>query len=143
MASVYKDIHLAVSSVIAWDVIRDVGNVHKRLVPGYAQEVALDGSTRILTMWNGNTVKEKILDINEPSMRMAYTVVETAMPLEFHHASFQVFSVDEKNCRLVWITDILPDNELLAVEARVDRGAEIMKQTIEAQGIRKDDRSKV
>lgn len=134
MASVYKDINLAVSSNTAWDVIRDIGNVHKRLVPGYAQKVAIDGSARILTMWNGNTVKEKILDINESSMRMAYTVVETAMALEFHHASFQIFPVGEKSCRLVWITDILPDNELAAVKARVDRGAEVMKETIDAQG---------
>lgn len=43
MASVYKDIHLAVSSLVAWDVIRDFGNVHKRLGPGYAQEVAISG----------------------------------------------------------------------------------------------------
>ena len=53
MASVYKEFDLKVPSSVAWDAIRDIGNVHKRLVPGYAQEIAIDGSTRILKMWNG------------------------------------------------------------------------------------------
>lgn len=133
MASVYKEILLSVPAALAWDVIQDIGNVHIRLVPGYAEQVQLEGSTRILTMSNGNTVKEIILDLNETAFRMAYTVVETVMPLEFHHASFQVFPIDQASCKLVWITDLLPDRQVHEVAARVERGSQVMKQTIEKQ----------
>jgi hypothetical protein len=131
MASIYQEIELAVSATRAWDVVRDIGNVHIRLVPGYAASVRLDGSDRILTMSNGNTVREKILDRNESAYRLAYTVVETVMPLEFHHASFQVFSVDHVSCKLVWITDFLPDHLEPDVRARVMRGAQVIKGSIE------------
>jgi hypothetical protein len=131
MASIYQEIPLSVPAAMAWDVIRDVGNVHVRLVPGYAAQVRLDGDQRILTMANGNTVREVILDLNEQAYRMAYTVVETVMPLDFHHASFQVFPLDAASCRLVWITDFLPETQEPAVRARVSRGAQVMKLTIE------------
>ena len=133
MASVYKEIKLNVSSSAAWDVVRDIGNVHVRLVPGYAEKVRLEGNSRILTMSNGNTVKEIILDVNEAASRIAYTVVDSVMPLEFHHASFQVFPIDNETCKLVWITDLLPNSLVNDVLARVDRGSQVIKQTIEKQ----------
>jgi hypothetical protein len=108
-----------------------VGSVHTRLVPGYAAGVRLEGNQRILTMSNGNTVREIILDINESAYRMAYTVIDTVVPLDFHHASFQVFPAGEAACKLVWITDFLPDHLEPHVLARVTRGAQVMKVTIE------------
>ena len=131
MASVYQEIQLDVPAAAAWDVIRDLGNVHVRLVPGYAAKVLLDGDLRILTMANGNTVREIILDVNDTVYRMAYRVVDTVMPLDFHHASFQVFPVDDLACKLVWITDFLPNHLEPEVRARVMRGAQVMKITIE------------
>lgn len=131
MASIYEEIQLNVPAATAWAAVRDIGNVHTRLVPGYAAKVVLDGDRRILTMSNGNTVIEIILDINEKAYRLAYRVVETVMALEFHHASFQVFPVDDASCKLVWITDFLPNNLEPEVRARVSRGAQVMKRTIE------------
>jgi len=84
-------------------------------------------------MSNGNTVKEIILDVNEAASRIAYTVVDSVMPLEFHHASFQVFPIDNETCQLVWITDLLPNSLVNDVLARVDRGSQVIKQTIEKQ----------
>jgi hypothetical protein len=131
MASVYEEIQLGVPAAAAWDVIRDIGNVHIRLVPGYAAKVILDGNQRILTMANGNTVREIILDVNEAAYRLAYRVVDTVMPLDYHHASFQVFPVDNAACKLVWITDFLPNHLDPEVRARVIRGAQVIKSTIE------------
>jgi hypothetical protein len=131
MASIYKEIDIDVDSLKVWESVRDIGNVHIRLVPGYAAETRIDGDTRILTMSNGNVVKELIVDIDDRHYRLAYAVKETQMPITHHHASFQVFSEGENSCRLVWITDILPHELEPEVRARVDRGAVVIKHTLE------------
>lgn len=131
MASVYKEINIDLEPSKVWDSVRDVGNVHMRLVPGYAAETRIEGDFRILTMSNGNIVKELIVDIDDRNCRLAYAVKETQMPITYHHASFQVFPEGENACRLVWITDILPHELEPEVRARVDRGAVVIKHTLE------------
>lgn len=131
MASIYKEISIDVDAPKVWESIRDVGNVHIRLVPGYAAKTRIDGDLRILTMSNGNIVKELIIDIDDSNYRLAYAVKETQMPITYHHASFQVFSEGKNSCRLVWITDILPHELEPEVRARVDRGAVVIKHTLE------------
>lgn len=91
MASIYKEIAIDADFLKVWEAVRDVKNVHNRLVPGYAAETEIDGDNRILTMSNGNIVKELIIDIDENNHRLSYAVKETQMPITFHHASFQVF----------------------------------------------------
>ena len=131
MASINKEIDINVDSLKVWDAVRDVGNVHIRLVPGYAAETRMDGDIRILVMSNGNTVKEAIVAIDDCNYRLAYAVKETQMPIALHHASFQVFPEGENACRLVWITDILPHELEPEVRARIDRGAIVIKHTLE------------
>ncbi|MEI6102029.1 MAG: hypothetical protein WCP73_09335 [Eubacteriales bacterium] len=58
MASIYKEIFIELPVAKVWDAVRDITNVHKRLVPGYAAETRIEGDMRILTMSNGNIVKE-------------------------------------------------------------------------------------
>lgn len=131
MASIYKEILLDLPAAKVWEAVRDIGHVHERLVPGYAAQTRIDGDMRILSMSNGNIVKELILGIDDERFRLAYAVVETSMPIIFHHASFQVFPESEETCRLVWITDVLPQTLEPDVRIRVDRGAAVMKRTLE------------
>lgn len=133
MASIYKEIPINVDSQTVWESVRDVGNVHKRLVPGYAAETHIEGDTRILTMSNGNIVRELIIGIDDSNYRLAYSVKDSQMPITHHHASFQVFPDGINSCRLVWITDILPHELESEVRVRVDRGAVVMKQTLESK----------
>jgi hypothetical protein len=55
------------------------------------------------------------------------------MPLLHHHASFQVLPHGDNGTKLVWITDFLPEQLAAEIQARVNRGAEVMKETIEAE----------
>lgn len=133
MASIYKEIIINAETQNVWDVVRDVGNVHTRFVPGYAASTAIEGDMRILTMANGHIVTEYIVSIDNQALRLAYAVKESQMPLVYHHASFQVIPEDSSRCKLVWITDFLPDALKPEIQARVDRGITVMKQTIEKQ----------
>jgi len=61
-------------------------------------------------------------------------VVESRLPITHHHASFKVFDESPGHTRLLWITDVLPHTLAVEVRVRVERGGEIMNQTLEAQG---------
>lgn len=108
MATIYKEIWIEASPELVWDVVRDAGAVHKRFVPDYTAETYFDGVNRLIHFSNGNIVKELIVTRDDERRRMAYAVVETKMPLQHHHASFQVFEDSGGRCRLVWITDFCP-----------------------------------
>ncbi|MFD0697562.1 SRPBCC family protein [Paenibacillus sp. GCM10027628] len=132
MATIRKEIIIEAKPEQVWDAVRDVGAVHRRFVPGYTVDTHLDGNNRILTLPNGGTVRELIVSLDDEARRLAYAVVEGRMPLEHHHATFQVLAESDSCSRLVWITDFLPNELATEIRMRVDRGAEVMKQTIEA-----------
>ncbi len=131
MASIHKEIVIEVAPEQVWAAVRDVGAVHRRLVPGHVVGTRLDGDTRILTFPSGGVVRELIVAVDDEARRLAYAVIEGRMPLAHHHASFQVFAEGESRSRLVWITDVLPHELAAEIRLRVERGAVIMKQTLE------------
>lgn len=131
MASIRKEIVIDASPEEVWAAVSDVGAVHRRLVPGYAVETRLDGDVRILTMPSGDVVRELIVDVDDESRRLAYAVIETRMPLEHHHASLRVVAEGDYRSRLIWITDALPHALSDEIRVRVDRAAEVIKQTLE------------
>jgi hypothetical protein len=133
MASIRKEIVVEAPARQVWDAVRDVGAVHRRLVPGYVAETRIDGHVRTLILPNARVVRELIVDLDDASRRLAYAVVESRQPITHHHASFQVFPEGLDRSRLVWITDLLPDSLAEEVRARVERGAEVMKRTLEAE----------
>lgn len=132
MATIRQDIILACPPASVWDAVRDLEAVHERLVPGYAAAARVEGDTRILTMANGAVVRELILGVDDELRRLAYSVIETPMPIKSHHATFEVFSDGDDGALLVWTTDALPDSLESEIRARTARGAAVIKQTLEA-----------
>lgn len=133
MPTIRKEILIDASPEQVWDAVSDVGAVHYRLVPGYTESTLMNGHERTLILPNGGMVRELIVSIDEKERRMAYAVKEGRMPLLHHHASFQVLPHGDNGAKLVWITDFLPEHLGTEIQARVNRGAEVMKETIEAE----------
>jgi hypothetical protein len=131
MASVYKEIDVDVAPGQVWDVIRDVGAVHKRLLPGRVINTQIEGNIRTLTFPDQRMTRELIITVDDTMRRLAYAVIETGLPFTFHHATFQVFAAEKGQTRLVWITDLLPDSCTEYVRVRMEYGARDMKQAIE------------
>ncbi|WP_380286324.1 SRPBCC family protein [Kitasatospora purpeofusca] len=132
MATIVQDIVIESAAEDVWEAVRDVGAVHRRLVPGYVLDVRMEGDTRYLTVPGGAVVRELIVSVDDGLRRLAYSAVEGfRIPLTHHHASFQVFPEGPGRCRLVWITDVLPHAMVEQVRPRVVRGAEVMKETLE------------
>lgn len=128
MASIRKEILIHAKPENVWTAIRDVGAVHQRLVPGLVTDVRLEGNARIVTFANGKIVRELIVDVDDTSRRLVYAAVGG---LSTHHnASMQVFDEGESS-RLVWITDVLPNEVADPIGALIEKGAGIIKQTLE------------
>ncbi len=129
MASIRKEILIKAQPNDVWAAIRDVGAVHRRLVPGLVVDTRLEGDARLVTFANGAVVRELIVDIDDESRRFVYAAVGGQS--KHHNASMQVFGEGEGETRLVWITDLLPNEVAGSIGALVEQGASIIKQTLE------------
>lgn len=129
MASITKDIPLTADADTVWSALRDVGQVH-RLFAGVLTDAQLDGDTRVVTFANGFVARERIIDIDDDARRVAYAVVDG--PFQHHHASMAVFADPGGGSRLVWTTDLLPDDLAPMVAGLVDQGASAVQRTMGA-----------
>ena len=130
MASIRREARIKAKPETAWDALRDVGALHKRLVPGFVTDTKLEPGARIVTFGNGMVVKELMLDVDEESRRVAWSA--QAPNLTHHNASAQVFPDGPNGCRFVWIADLLPDEAAPQIAAMIDQGMEVIQKTLEA-----------
>lgn len=130
MATVHKEIAIARSKEFVWDAIRDVGAIHKRLVPGFVADCRLEGDSRIVTFANGMVVRELIIDVDDKTCRHSWSA--RGGPLTHHNASIQVFSDGHDKCRVVWIADLLPNEVAEAIGEMIQQGLNTMKRTLES-----------
>ena len=134
MTSIRKAIVINAPADVVWAAVRDVGAVNERLAPGFVVDAHLEGDARVVTFANGLIARERIVDIDDEQQRLAYASVGGR--LTHHNASLQVFAEEGDRSRLVWITDLLPDELAGSVREMVEQGAEVMKQTLESQSAR-------
>ena len=129
MATIHKEIEIARSKEFVWDAIRDVGAIHKRLVPGFVIACELDGDWRIVTFANGMVVRELIINVDDKTCRHSWSA--RGEPLIHHNASIQAFSDGQDKCRVVWIADLMPNEVVAAIDEMIQQGLKTMKQTLE------------
>ena len=130
MASIHREIQVRRSREVVWDAIRDVGSIHRRLVPGFVVDCRLEGDSRYLTFGNGMTIREIIVDVDDRNFRHSWSA--RGEPFTHHNASIQVFGEDENTCRLVWIADLMPNEIAGAIAEMIEQGLRTMKTTLES-----------
>lgn len=130
MASIQRTVELSVSAERVWDRLRDFYALHERLVPGFVTELRVEPGARIITFFNGLVARELLVGSDDQTRRVSYAVVGGRAT--HHAASAQVFAEGPESCRLVWITDVLPDELAEPIGKMMDRGSAVMKATLEA-----------
>lgn len=130
MASIRKEILIDARPEDVWAALRDWGAVHERLVPGFAVDARLDGEDRIVTFFNGEVVRELLVDLDDGARRLAWSLVEG--PYTHHNASAQVFADGEGRTRFVWIADLLPNDLAGRTGELMEQGTSIVKKTLES-----------
>jgi hypothetical protein len=131
MASVHREIVVARSAADAWDALADIGALHTRLVRGFVTDCRLEPGARVVTFANGMVARELIVSVDAERRRVAWSVVGGR--LSHHNASAQAFADGDGACRIVWITDFLPDEPAPQIAAMIDQGLAAMKRTLEAR----------
>ncbi|EJE53182.1 Polyketide cyclase / dehydrase and lipid transport [Acidovorax sp. CF316] len=132
MAYFSHSILLNVGADKAWDALRDVGNLHTRLVRGFVVECEFDGSARLLTFANGVRTTERIVAISESNRRVSWSAISER--IAHHNASAQVVPEGPGSCRFIWSVDVLPDSIAPSIEAMVQAGLQSIKLTLEQEG---------
>ena len=132
MATVRRTLDLAAAPADVWDALADFGAVHRRVAAGFVRDARTEGDDRIVTFASGAVARERLVGLDAAARRLAYTVVEGRLPSTHHQASVEVVEVpgDDRRCRLVWITDVLPDELAGPIGALMDLGAEAMERCL-------------
>jgi uncharacterized protein YndB with AHSA1/START domain len=129
MASIHKEVVVEAPPEAVWDAIREVGAIHTRLARQFVLDTRLEGDSRLVTFAGGLVARERIVDIDDSTRRLAYSVVD-GRPTH-HHASIQVFAEAGGRSRIVWIADLLPDDLAPVVGDMMEQGCAAMKKTLE------------
>lgn len=130
MAHIHKEVGVNAAPEHVWEAVRDVGAVHERLARGFVAKTRLDGDVREVTFSSGAVVSERIIDVDDSARRLTYAIVG-GRPTA-HTASIQVADDGNGNSRIVWLTDLLPDELAAVFEGMMDQGCAAMKATLES-----------
>jgi carbon monoxide dehydrogenase subunit G len=130
MASIHRDVHIAAPAAQVWAALRDVGELHTRVAPGFVAHCTLDGEHRVVTFQNGMQARELIVDVDDERMRVSWSVVGGR--LTHHNASNQVLATGERSCTVRWVADLMPNELAPAIAGMIEQGLAAMKSHQEA-----------
>jgi carbon monoxide dehydrogenase subunit G len=130
MATIRKEIPLATTAESAWDAVRDFGNIHRRLVPGFVTACRLEpdpggGIVRHVSFFNGLEAREHLVTCDDAGRRLVYGA--TGGRATHYNAVIEVVE-EGGRARLVWTIDLLPDALAQPIAAMVERGAAAMQE---------------
>jgi hypothetical protein len=129
MATIYKEFLVNAPSDFVWDAIKDVGVVHTRLAQGFVTDTVLADGIRTVTFASGVVAREQIITIDDARSRLAYSSIGGRA--SHHNAYFQVFPGPEGRSRVLWVTDLLPDELRDPIARMVELGSSAIQQTLE------------
>jgi Polyketide cyclase / dehydrase and lipid transport len=130
MATLCKQIALDTGAANAWSAVRDFGQVHTRVAPGFLTRLEMDKGDRLITFFNGLEARERLVTVDDEQCRLVYSVVE-GRPTHYN-AAVQVFPEGDGRSRVIWTIDILPNELAATVGGMMEHALPIMKKTLEA-----------
>jgi hypothetical protein len=130
MATNRREVPLDAPAETVWAALRDFGQVHTKVAPGFLTGLEMEGADRIVTFFNGMVARERLVTLDAPSRRLVYCIPEGRA--SHYNAAVQVVPEAPGKCRFVWTIDLLPDELAPAVAGMMDHAIPLMKKTLEA-----------
>lgn len=132
MATIRRVIDVGAEPDAVWDALCDYGAVHERVVPGFVTGTVVDGSDRVVTFVTGAVARERLVSADDELRRLVYSVVESGLGPSHHQASVEVLAAGPGagGSRLVWTSDVLPDELAPAIEKMMDLAVPAMVRTL-------------
>jgi carbon monoxide dehydrogenase subunit G len=128
MATLRETLRLRAPAAAVWDAVRDVGELHRRLVPGFVTEARLEQGARVITFVNGVTVREEIVSVDDDLRRLAYAIPRGNF---LHYQGTVEVEDDGAGSRLVWTVDLLPSESADNIRSMMRQGAAVMRATLD------------
>ena len=91
----------------------------------------MDGNYRLCSLDNGARLREVIISNDDARRRMAYSVIEEPFGFEHHSASWNAVA-DGEQSTFIWITDVLPDSVVEALEPLIDQSIADIRTAVES-----------
>jgi Polyketide cyclase / dehydrase and lipid transport len=130
MATLSKQIAVDSGAANVWSAIRDFGQVHTRVAPGFLTKLEMDKGDRVITFFNGLEARERLVTVDDEHCRLVYAVVE-GRPTHYN-AAVQVFPEGDGRSRVIWTIDVLPNELGPTIGGMMEHALPIMKKTLEA-----------
>jgi uncharacterized protein YndB with AHSA1/START domain len=130
MASIRTETTIDARPEDVWDALRDWSALHTRLVPGFVTDTRLDGPDRIVTFFNGVTVREVLVTLDDTARRLVWSIVDG--PYSHHNGAAQVLLDADGTTRFVWTADLLPDAAAERTKELMEHGTATVRRTLEA-----------
>jgi polyketide cyclase/dehydrase/lipid transport protein len=130
MAYLRTEISIAAAPAAVWGVIRDFAAGPQRMAPGFVVGCQTDADVRVVTFADGVVVHERLVALYDAERRIVYGVIGGSVHPDHDTAEMRVVAEDG-GCRLVWTHDVRPDELAPGFQAAMDRGAEVIKRTLE------------
>jgi carbon monoxide dehydrogenase subunit G len=129
MTTIREEIVVNAPADAVWQAVRDVGEAHRRLFPGILTDARLEDGARVVTFADGTVLRELIVATDDARRRLAYASVGGSAT--HHNASIEVIHEGDGKSRLIWITDVLPDELRDRIAGLMQKGAALAKATLE------------
>lgn len=133
MASIRKEVTIDAPADAVWAALRDFHGLAS-FASGFVADCRADGSDRIVTFESGAEVREVLVDADDESRRLVWSIVDG--PYTHHNGVAQVFSTEDGGTSFVWTADLLPDGTAETTSLMMDAGTEAIVRSMEAQAAR-------
>jgi hypothetical protein len=130
MALLRTEISIAAAPADVWAVIGDFAAGPLRMAPGHVVGCQANADVRVVTFADGVVVHERFVALDDAERRIVYGVVGGSVQPGHDTAQMQVVPEDG-GCRFIWTRDLRPDELAPGFQAAMDRGAEVIKRTLE------------
>jgi hypothetical protein len=71
--------------------------------------IEMEGDCRVFKMSGMGKIKERIINLDNESMELQYSAVETVAPINHHLATIKISEATNNKCFLDWTTEIDPE----------------------------------
>lgn len=128
MATIHREFEIGASAEKAWEAVRDVGNVNK--IVTFLGEVTVEGDYRTCSLGDQGQLNELIVSVDDQRRRLVYSIRESPFNFSHHSASMQIAPNNGGGSRIIWVTDVKPDEVVPALEEAIDAAAASIKETL-------------
>jgi hypothetical protein len=120
-----KQIKCSVNSL--WELFADV--TRSDWVP-FANEITFENDIRTFKMDGVGEIQEKIIEKDQVNKSLTYAVIKSPAPLSHHLAKVTVYE-DSNFSKLVWISEVEPDEFEKLIADGMESSIEMIKKILE------------